>query len=170
MNGAYVLVLNSGVVWWSGVPAQLNELLTEAERTRRGVARLRHRATFHRPSNLDRSAVHMRAPHPGTFLSRPTRTSLPPSLAVHMRARHPGIFLSRPTRTSLPPSLACHSSPCTTSPTYTIIPCHNSSINSNRGRRRRWKTTTACSSCWVVHSSSQALYWGPIWDLGTYLI
>jgi hypothetical protein len=38
MNGAYVLILNSGVVWWSGVPAQLNQLLTEAERTRRGVA------------------------------------------------------------------------------------------------------------------------------------
>lgn len=37
MNGSYVVILNSGVVWWKGVPPALNRLLNEAEKTRRGV-------------------------------------------------------------------------------------------------------------------------------------
>ena len=38
VNGSYVLILNSGVVWWgSGVPLQLHQLLEEAERMRRPV-------------------------------------------------------------------------------------------------------------------------------------
>ena len=39
VNGSYVLILNSGVVWWgSGVPARLHQLLEEAEKIRRPVA------------------------------------------------------------------------------------------------------------------------------------
>ncbi|KAH9958032.1 hypothetical protein BC827DRAFT_622636 [Russula dissimulans] len=37
VNGSYVVILNSGVIWWSGVHESLNRLLEEAERTRRGV-------------------------------------------------------------------------------------------------------------------------------------
>ena len=37
MHGSYVLVLNSGVTWWSGVPDSLDKLLGAAERTRRRV-------------------------------------------------------------------------------------------------------------------------------------
>ena len=39
VNGSYVLILNSGVVWWEvNVPAQLRQLLEDAERRRRTVA------------------------------------------------------------------------------------------------------------------------------------
>jgi hypothetical protein len=37
INGSYVVILNSGVVWWKGVPPALNRLLTDAEQKRRGV-------------------------------------------------------------------------------------------------------------------------------------
>jgi hypothetical protein len=39
VNGSYVLILNSGLVWWgSGVPVQLQQLLEDAERRGRPVA------------------------------------------------------------------------------------------------------------------------------------
>jgi hypothetical protein len=39
VNGSYVLILNSGVVWWgSGVPLRLHQQLEDAERRRRPVA------------------------------------------------------------------------------------------------------------------------------------
>ena len=39
VNGAYVVILNSGAVWWgAGVPGQLHELLEDAERKGRSVA------------------------------------------------------------------------------------------------------------------------------------
>jgi hypothetical protein len=39
VNGSYVLVLNSGVVWWgTNVPVRLHQLLEDAERRRRSVA------------------------------------------------------------------------------------------------------------------------------------
>ncbi|KAI9458917.1 hypothetical protein BJY52DRAFT_1267932 [Lactarius psammicola] len=37
MNGAYVVILNSGVVWWQDVPPSLNKLLDDAEKRGRGV-------------------------------------------------------------------------------------------------------------------------------------
>jgi len=37
MYGSYVVILNSGEIWWSGVPEALNGLLGEAERRRRVV-------------------------------------------------------------------------------------------------------------------------------------
>ena len=37
INDSYVVILNSGVVWWKGVPPGLNRLLEEAEQKRRGV-------------------------------------------------------------------------------------------------------------------------------------
>lgn len=37
MNGSYVVILNSGVVWWQGVPASLNRLLDDAEKSGRAV-------------------------------------------------------------------------------------------------------------------------------------
>ena len=37
MNGSYVVILNSGVVWWKGVPPTLNKLLDDAEKCGRGV-------------------------------------------------------------------------------------------------------------------------------------
>ena len=37
MNGSYVVILNSGVVWWKGVPPTLNKLLDDAEKSGRGV-------------------------------------------------------------------------------------------------------------------------------------
>ncbi|KAF8271810.1 hypothetical protein EI94DRAFT_1697828 [Lactarius quietus] len=37
MNGSYVVILNSGVVWWKGVHPSLNQLLEEAEQRGRGV-------------------------------------------------------------------------------------------------------------------------------------
>jgi hypothetical protein len=36
-NGAYVVLLDTGVVWWSGVPDSLHRLLDDAEKRRRGV-------------------------------------------------------------------------------------------------------------------------------------
>jgi hypothetical protein len=38
VNGSYVVILNSGVEWWSGVPVRLQQLLEDAERRRRPVA------------------------------------------------------------------------------------------------------------------------------------
>jgi hypothetical protein len=39
VNGSYVLILNSGAVWWgSGVPVRLRQQLEDAERRRRPVA------------------------------------------------------------------------------------------------------------------------------------
>ena len=39
VNGSYVLVLNTGVVWWgASVPVRLHQLLEDAERKRRSVA------------------------------------------------------------------------------------------------------------------------------------
>ena len=37
MNDSYAVILNSGVVWWKGVPQALNRLLQDAEQKRRGV-------------------------------------------------------------------------------------------------------------------------------------
>ena len=37
MNGSYVVILNSGVVWWKDVPPSLNQLLDDAEKKGRGV-------------------------------------------------------------------------------------------------------------------------------------
>jgi len=37
VNGAYVVILNSGVVWWKGVPSSLDRLLDDAEQKGRGV-------------------------------------------------------------------------------------------------------------------------------------
>jgi hypothetical protein len=37
MNGSYVVLLNTGVMRWSGVPASLNRLLGDAEKRGRGV-------------------------------------------------------------------------------------------------------------------------------------
>ena len=37
VNGAYVVILNSGVVWWKGVPPSLNQMLDDAEQKGRGV-------------------------------------------------------------------------------------------------------------------------------------
>lgn len=37
MNGSYVVILNSGVVWWEGVPSSLQKLLSDAEQKGRGV-------------------------------------------------------------------------------------------------------------------------------------
>ncbi len=38
VNGSYVVVLNSGAVWWgAGVPARLHQLLEDAERRKRTV-------------------------------------------------------------------------------------------------------------------------------------
>ncbi len=37
MNDSYVVILNSGVVWWNGVPPSLNQLLDDAEKRGRGV-------------------------------------------------------------------------------------------------------------------------------------
>ena len=38
-NGSYVLVLNTGVVWWEvNVPVRLHQLLEDAEKRRRSVA------------------------------------------------------------------------------------------------------------------------------------
>lgn len=37
MNGSYVVLLNTGVVWWSGVPDGLHRLLHDAEKRGRGV-------------------------------------------------------------------------------------------------------------------------------------
>ena len=39
VNGSYVLVLNTGVVWWEvNVPVRLHQLLEDAEKRRRSVA------------------------------------------------------------------------------------------------------------------------------------
>ena len=38
MNSSYVILLNTGVVWWSGVPASLHRLLDDAEKRGRAVA------------------------------------------------------------------------------------------------------------------------------------
>lgn len=38
MNGSYVILLNTGVMWWSGVPASLERLLDDAEKRGRAVA------------------------------------------------------------------------------------------------------------------------------------
>jgi hypothetical protein len=38
VNGSYVVIMNSGVVWWSGVPVQLKQLLEDAERKKHPVA------------------------------------------------------------------------------------------------------------------------------------
>ncbi|KAI0000643.1 hypothetical protein BJV74DRAFT_127189 [Russula compacta] len=38
MNGSYVVVLNTGVMWWGGVPDPLNRLLDDAKKSGRGVA------------------------------------------------------------------------------------------------------------------------------------
>jgi hypothetical protein len=37
LNGSYVVILNSGIVRWSGIPVRLQQLLEDAERTRRSV-------------------------------------------------------------------------------------------------------------------------------------
>ncbi|KAH9057913.1 hypothetical protein EDB83DRAFT_1033992 [Lactarius deliciosus] len=37
MGGSYVVILNSGIVWWEAVPLPLNRLLSDAEATGRGV-------------------------------------------------------------------------------------------------------------------------------------
>ena len=37
INGSYVVLLNSGVMWWSGVPDSLHRLLDDAEK-RKGPA------------------------------------------------------------------------------------------------------------------------------------
>jgi hypothetical protein len=38
VNGSYVVILNSGTVWWGGgVPARLHQLLEDAERSKRSV-------------------------------------------------------------------------------------------------------------------------------------
>jgi hypothetical protein len=37
VNGSYVILLNTGVMWWSGVPDSLRRLLEDAERRRRVV-------------------------------------------------------------------------------------------------------------------------------------
>ena len=38
MNNSYVILLNTGVMWWSGVPAPLDRLLDDAEKRGRAVA------------------------------------------------------------------------------------------------------------------------------------
>jgi len=38
MKGSYVILLNTGVMWWSGVPASLERLLDDAEKRGRSVA------------------------------------------------------------------------------------------------------------------------------------
>ena len=38
MNGSYVVILNTGVMWWGGVPDPLSRLLNDAEKSGRGVA------------------------------------------------------------------------------------------------------------------------------------
>ena len=39
VNGAYVVILNSGIVWWgAGVPVRLQQLLEDSQRRRRSVA------------------------------------------------------------------------------------------------------------------------------------
>jgi hypothetical protein len=39
MNGSYVVILNTGVMWWgAGVPDPLSRLLNDAEKSGRGVA------------------------------------------------------------------------------------------------------------------------------------
>ncbi|KAI9444225.1 hypothetical protein H4582DRAFT_1920219 [Lactarius indigo] len=37
MGGSYVVILNSGIVWWEAVPLPLNQLLSDAETRGRGV-------------------------------------------------------------------------------------------------------------------------------------
>ena len=37
MNGSYVVVLNTGVVWWNGVPEPLRRLLGDAEKSGRRI-------------------------------------------------------------------------------------------------------------------------------------
>ncbi|KAH9174736.1 hypothetical protein EDB89DRAFT_465841 [Lactarius sanguifluus] len=37
MGGSYVVILNSGIVWWEAVPLPLNRLLSDAETKGRGV-------------------------------------------------------------------------------------------------------------------------------------
>ena len=39
MNGSYVVVLNTGVVWWSAVPDGLHRLLEDAEKRGRKIGR-----------------------------------------------------------------------------------------------------------------------------------
>jgi hypothetical protein len=38
VNGSYVVIMNSGAMWWSGVPVRLKQLLEDAERMKRPVA------------------------------------------------------------------------------------------------------------------------------------
>ena len=37
MNGSYVVILNTGVVWWNGVPEPLSQLLKDAEKSGRRI-------------------------------------------------------------------------------------------------------------------------------------
>ncbi len=37
VDGSYVVVLNNGCIWWSGVPESLGQLLNNARRTGRAV-------------------------------------------------------------------------------------------------------------------------------------
>ncbi|KAI0252133.1 hypothetical protein BJV78DRAFT_1205003 [Lactifluus subvellereus] len=37
MNGSYVVILNTGVVWWNGVPEPLSQLLWDAEKKGRRI-------------------------------------------------------------------------------------------------------------------------------------
>lgn len=37
MNGSYVVILNSGNIFWSGIPEQLSQLLDDAKRNERTV-------------------------------------------------------------------------------------------------------------------------------------
>jgi len=37
VNGSYVVISNSGVVWWSGVPVKLQKLLEDAKKSNRSV-------------------------------------------------------------------------------------------------------------------------------------
>jgi hypothetical protein len=38
VNGSYVVILNTGVAWWNGVPKPLSRLLRDAKKSRRRIS------------------------------------------------------------------------------------------------------------------------------------